>query len=502
MAVSRANAHPTHLATPSDQSSPQHSKRKRSFDAESYKASRSTTKRQRIKSKETEHYAAQEDRLSYWVETNTWPQLHEEILEMPSASNKRDASSGVSSSTHWSQRYRELAQHGIHAEEPPFLQTESREFCEELLEQRFSTVRYTNIPPEKFEDMLARVQYLNETRLQRDITPWVAPSPEILRLWGEAGIDGLGEELNVEWNRCQTMGGTHPKPDLTVGLMPSAFLPDELKTLQNYASPYCPCYVTPNLCFPFFTCEAKSSQVGLDKADSQNLHSAAISVRAIFQLYERAYGWRSSKMLKDLDGHTLAFSISHDAHRIHMYSHSAVCGEATTVAELHYYRYSIGLVDLRMRGGRDRLAAYNFVRNVYEHFAPRHLSRIRGAVTMLAQSRSRSLVPSAASESGAEDFESQDQSDAGSSEGDRGRKHVRRQHSSVAVATMRTQMSQLMEQLTQQREDSAKQLARSAEQLAQQREDSAKQMAQQREDSAKQLAQLEQIIDLLRNKQA
>ncbi|KAL9052557.1 MAG: hypothetical protein Q9162_005305 [Coniocarpon cinnabarinum] len=506
MAVSYANAHPTHLPTPPSQISP----RKRSLDTQSYKASPSTTKRQRIESKETEPYTAKEDPLSYWVETNTWPQLYKEPLEMPSPSKKRDASSGRSSSTHWSQKYRELAEHGIHSEEPPFLQSESRNFCEELLQQRFPTVRYASIPHDKFEDMLARVLFLNETRVQRDITPWVAPSPEILRFWGEAGIDGLGEELNTQWSRCyQTMGSTCPKPDLTVGLMPSVFSSDELKTLQNNASPHCPCYTTPNLCFPFLTCEVKSSQEGLDKADGQNLHSAAISVRAIFQLYERAYGWRSSEMLKDLDGCTLAFSISHDAHRIHLYSHFAVCGEATSVSELHYYRYSIELLSLKIRGGRDRLVAYNFVRNVYERFVPHHLSRIRGAVAVLSRSRSRSLVPSEASELGAEDVEWQDQSDASSSEGDRGRKHVRRQQSGAAIATMRTQMSQLMEQLTQQREEMAQQREDNAKQLAQQREESTKQtsqlmeqLTQQREDSAKQLAHLQQIIDALCKKQA
>ncbi|KAL9051656.1 MAG: hypothetical protein Q9162_005865 [Coniocarpon cinnabarinum] len=527
MAVPRANAHPTHLPTPPSQISPRHSKRKRSLDTQSSKISPYAAKRQRIESTHPEPYTVREDRLSYWVETNAWPQSHEEPLEMPNLPEKRDASSSRSSSTHWSDRYRELAENGIHAEEPPFLQPKSRDFCEELLEQRFPTVCYTSIPRDKLQDMIVRVQYLNETRLQRDITPWVAPSPEILRLWGEVGLDGLGEELNTEWSRCQTMGGTRPKPDLTVGLMPSAFSQDELKTLQNYASPYYPCYVTPNLCFPFLTCEAKSSQVGLDKADGQNLHSAAISVRAIFQLYERAYGWQSSEMLQDLDSHTLAFSISHDAHRIHLYSHYAVCGEATSVSELHYYRYSVGLLDLKMRGGRDCLVAYNIVRNVYERFAPQHLSRIRGAVAALARSRSPSLVPSEASELGAEDVDSQNQLDANSSEDDRGRKHVRRQHSSAAMATMRTQMSQLMEQLTQQRdeiaqqrEDNTKQLAQQREestrQLAQQREESTKQTSQlmeqltrqredsakQREDSAKQLAHLQQIIDVLCKKQA
>ncbi|KAL9048196.1 MAG: hypothetical protein Q9162_007821 [Coniocarpon cinnabarinum] len=580
MAVSRANAHPTHLPTPSTQASPQHSKRKQSFDTQSYKASLSTTKRQRIESRETEHSAAeedaaeedaaeedaaqedaaqedaaqedaaqedaaqedaaqedvaqedaaQEDRLSYWVETNTWPQLLQEPSEMPRPSKKRDKSSGHSSSIHWAERYRELAQNGIHDHDRgSLLRDESSNFCRELLQQRFQVVRYASVPHHKFLDILDCVQHLNESRLQRDITPWLVPSPEILRLWGEEGIYGLGEEINAEWSRCKTMGSTHPKPDLTVGLTPSAFSWDENKILRNYASPEYPSYFTANICFPFLTCEAKSSQIGLDVANGQNLHSAAISVRAIFRLYERAYGWRSLKMRDDLDGHTLVFSISHDAHRVALYSHFAVCGDATSTSELQYYRHIIRSLDLEEENGSGHLISYNFVRNVYEGFAPRHLSRIREAVAALAQF-------SEAFSSGAEDVNSQDQSDAGSSDVNQARKYVRREDSSAATAAMRAQMSQLMERLTQQqedsakqlahsaeqlaqqredsakqlahsaeqlaqqREDSAKQLAHSAEQLAQQREDSAKQLAQQREDSTKQLAQFQQIIDLLRDK--
>ncbi|KAL9047881.1 MAG: hypothetical protein Q9162_007925 [Coniocarpon cinnabarinum] len=487
MAVPRANTHPTHLPTPPSQISPQRSKSKRSLDTQSYEASPSPTKRQRIESEETEPHTAEVDPLSYWVETNTWPRLYTEPSEMPNPSKKRGAKSSNTSATHWSEKYRELAQHGVYDDEGPLLHTETRDFCRELLKPRFQTVRYASIPHHKFRDVLRRVKHLNESRLQRDITPCLIPSPEILRLWGEEVMTELGEEINMDWIRCQTMGSTRPKPDLTVGLMPSAFSQDETKTLQNYASPEFPCFFTPNLCFPFLTCEAKSSQVGLDVANGQNLHSAAISVRAIFRLYERAYGWRSSKMLEDLDGRTLVFSISHDPCRVALYSHFAICGDATSASELRYYRYTIQELNFEADDGSGHLVSYNFVRNVYDRFAPSHLSRIREAVAVLPRSRSQSPVPSEASE-WAEDVTSQDQSDAGSSEGDSRHKHVR--HSGAAVATMRTQMAQLMEQLTQQREELAQQQEGNTKQLAQQREDSAKQMSQLMEQSTQQREEL------------
>ncbi|KAL9093215.1 MAG: hypothetical protein Q9159_000392 [Coniocarpon cinnabarinum] len=178
-------------------------------------------------------------------------------------------------------------------------------------------------------------------------------------------------------------------------------------------------------------------------------------------------------MRDDLDGRTLVFSISYDPYQVALYSHFAICGDATLTKELHYYRRIIRSLDLEEENGSGHLISYNFVCNVYEGFAPRHLSRIREAVAVLAQS----------SEAGAGDVNSQDQSDADSSDG--GRKRVR------------TEVSQLIEQLAQQREDSTKQmsqlmeqLAQQREELAQQREDSAKQLAQQREDSTKQMSQL------------
>ncbi|KAK0247139.1 hypothetical protein LTS02_012018 [Friedmanniomyces endolithicus] len=86
------------------------------------------------------------------------------------------------------------------------------------------------------------------------------------------------------------MGASKPKPDFAVGLQRSAFEAGELSKLENYATSQAPFLFTPNLCFPFLVCEAKTGQVGIDRADTQNIHSASIAVRAILRLYNAAYG--------------------------------------------------------------------------------------------------------------------------------------------------------------------------------------------------------------------
>lgn len=512
---SPSSSHPPRSRPSLSQLSPKQSKRKRA-DVAQLDDIHSPTKRNRnasyhgsVASKEIES-----DPTLHWVEQQSWPPAQETDSQIMSSQSgkKRGGSPSRSPSTHWSERYRRLEEFGIRSGDSPDLQPQNLQLCRRLLEERFREVRYANIPQDKFADLSSRVQYLNETRIQRDITPWVLPSPDLLQLWGEEGLQDLGEELNAEWIRCSTMGWTRPKPDVTVGLAPRAFLGEDQQRLQSYATPDAPVYVTPNICFPFLVCEAKSSPVGLDEADGQNLHSASIAVRSIFAIYEKAWGWRSPRMLEDLNGQILVFSISHDHHRVQLYGHFAVCGDATSASGLAYYRYLIKLVSLRTGGGSERLVPYNFVRNLYDIFVPAHLGRLRSAVAGLPLPRTQSLAPSEALEGESEDPELLDPSSPPSaSEGSRGRPRLQRQPSTASIATMRTQPSQLIHQLTQTKEDNTKQREESIkqrEEYLKQREESVKQLAQlwedharEREESARQYAQqLQQLGDRLRNR--
>jgi hypothetical protein len=99
----------------------------------------------------------------------------------------------------------------------------------------------------------------------------------------------ISKELDAEWIKVATMGSTRPKPDYTVGLLRNSFTEEEIKTLENYVTPTQPFHFTPELCFPFLVCEAKTGEKGLNQADRQNIQRASIAVRAIIVLCQQAF---------------------------------------------------------------------------------------------------------------------------------------------------------------------------------------------------------------------
>jgi len=205
------------------------------------------------------------------------------------------------------------------------------------------------------------------------VTPWLVPSAEHLYFSGCAELGYIGEEIQAEWVRCESMGASKPKPDFAVGLQRSAFEDGELSKLENYSTPQGPFLFTPNLSFPFLICEAKTGQTGINKADTQNIHSASIAVRAILRLYNAAYG-RDHEKTQALLGRILVFSVSHNNQLVNLYGHYAVASSSNdktdgTAEELQYFRYGIAMFSLTMYEGRDRYNAYNFIRNVYDKFA-------------------------------------------------------------------------------------------------------------------------------------
>ena len=259
------------------------------------------------------------------------------------------------------------------------IQKSSKDLCHDLIEGDRQPTQHCLFPPEQLLTVLERVQGLNEGRIQRDVTPWVVPSAEVLFYCGELDANIIGDEVNAEWSRCATMGSTRPKPDYAAGLLPSAFTKDEIQKLRNYASPTRSVFFTPDLCFPFLICEVKTGEQGFNQADRQNIHSASIAVKGVIELFKTAFG-DNSERVKDLYGQVLVFTVSHDNDRVCLYGHYAVNTEAD---ELQYYRYQIALISLSAQDGADKYMAYNFVRNVYDIFAPMHQKRIRDASALL-----------------------------------------------------------------------------------------------------------------------
>jgi len=334
--------------------------------------------------------------------------------ERPSLQNSKRKSS----STHQSDKQQRLEQHGIHMKRSMLLSGESKRYCTELLEGDHAPEGCPCYPIDKIDNVLDRVGRLNESRLQRDVTPWVVPSAENLFFSGDTRLDFIGEEINTEWTRCEPMGLTRPKPDFTVGLQQSAFAAEELAKLENYGTLRSPFYFTPDLCFPFLICEAKTGRVGIEQAETQNIHSASIAIRALLDLYVTAFG-RSHEKTKGLLERVLVFTVTHNNHIVKLYGHYAVertnssgaDGDEAT-GDFEYFRYDFAMFSLDMFEGRDRFRAYNFVRNVYDKFAQQHLERVRDAVRCMQLPQYCTGLSFGASDMTLEDGQSQQSSEA------------------------------------------------------------------------------------------
>ena len=310
-----------------------------------------------------------------------------------------------------------LAENGIYIRASALIQRTSKDLCFSFLAGDRTPGQCSCYPPEQIPNVLEHIQGLNEGRLQRDITPWVVPSAENLFFSGEITPDYIGEEIQADWTRCATMGGTRPKPDYTAGLLRTAFTKEEIGKLQKYTSFERPFFFTPNLCFPFLICGAKIGQEGIDKADRQNIHSASIAVGAIIELYKAAFGTTYPDRMNELYGQVLAFSVSHNHKLVNLYGHFAVLSDDST-RKPKFHRFDIAIFSLTMFDGADRYKAYNFVRNVYEKFAPEHRKRIKDAVASLPALAERTGHSFAASDLALEDTDSQQNSQVAGSQDD------------------------------------------------------------------------------------
>ena len=310
-----------------------------------------------------------------------------------------------------------LAKNGIYMRASALMQRTSKDLCSSFLEGDRTPSQYPCYPPEQIPNILERIQDLGEGRLRRDITPWVVPSAENLFFSGEITLDYIDEEIQADWTRCATMGGTRPKPDYTAGLSRTAFTEEEIGILENYTSFERPFLFTPNLCFPFLMCEAKIGYEGLDEADRHNIHSASIAVGAIIELYKAAFGTTYPDRMNELNGQVLAFSVSHNNSLVYLYGHYAVLSDDSTRTP-KFYRYDIAIFSFTLYDGADRYKAYNFVRNVYEKFAPEHRKRIKDAVASLPALAERTGLAFAASDLALEDTTSQQNSQVAGSQDD------------------------------------------------------------------------------------
>ena len=383
---------------------------------------------------------------------------------------------------HHSDRLRGLAEHGVYMRASALIQKTSKDLCRSFLTGDRTPGQYPCYPPEQITNVLDRIHSLNEGRLQRDITPWVVPSAENLYFSGEKVPNYIGEEIQAEWTRCATMGSTRPKPDYTAGLLTSAFTNDEIEKLQNYASIERPFFLTPNLCYPFLICEAKTGLVGMDKADRQNIHSASIAVRAIIELYKAAFGTTNPDRVKDLYGQVLVFSVSHNNMQVNLYGHYAVLSDDSSKL-LKFYRYGIAMVGLTVDDGAERFKAYNFVRNVYEKFAPEFRKMITTAVASLSLPTKKTGPSFASSEIASEEMDRSNSQDAALQDDEDFPTPTE-----PASVSQRKELAKAKEQLERERRESNEQINKLLQQMEQQRIES-KEILQQQKNESKEILQ-------------
>ena len=259
-----------------------------------------------------------------------------------------------------------------------------RELCKTLLSGEYETPTGTLFENEFFVKALREARSRNEFRVSRDLMPLLVPSAELLHIRGATDLKGVIEELNTEWTKCGVIFGPHPKPDFAVGLGSSAFTPDELQQLRTNHTDQCPSYMTADLFFPFLICEVKSANLPLAEAERQTMHSASIAVRALIELY------RKVSREQELDQKILVFSVAHDPSFVKIYGHYAKIDGP----KLRYFRHLIRSFDFTdadvedsagVLNRKDRWTAYRFTRKVYEYFVPKHLGRIRSALSPLVE---------------------------------------------------------------------------------------------------------------------
>lgn len=89
--------------------------------------------------------------------------------------------------------------------------------------------------------------------------------------------------------------------------------------------------------------------------------------------------FRAVNREKELHRQIIAFSVSHSSRIVQIYGHYAeIDGPKTT-----YYRHDIETFTFTGRNGREKWTAYQFVKNIYELWVPRHLQRLCSVIDAL-----------------------------------------------------------------------------------------------------------------------
>ena len=336
--------------------------------------------------------------IEHWASTGLWPKNFSDMSqEQSDSSRKRGRGSSYTQSVkdgsvpkaHTSEFEKEIAQHGILMDDykgQVFVSEASKELGMKMLQARYGEPRYPPFQPSKFLLVLNRVRTRNETRIFRDITPFIVPSAELLFLEGQDDLEDIAEELNADWKKCDPMGGPAPRPDFAAGIASSAFTDEQIAKLKNHSAWQRPTLFTSNMYFPFLLCEAKSGNQAIARADRQNAQSSSLAVNAVIELH-RVLG---DSHVSQLSGQVLVFSVSHDHEQVKIYGHYAILDGTQTT----FYRYLFDSFNLNIGSGQHREKVYGFVRELYHKFYRAHLKRICDALSHMEDPRTLSMTSS------------------------------------------------------------------------------------------------------------
>ncbi|KAI2470182.1 hypothetical protein F4781DRAFT_185783 [Annulohypoxylon bovei var. microspora] len=252
----------------------------------------------------------------------------------------------------------------------------SKDICKMLLEGQQAFPNDSLFQDSLFQATCEAIRKANEARLVRDISPLIVPSAETFALRGDKHLDILIESVNQSWSSAILIIEDYPQPNYSLGFRQEAFTESQLKRLESFAGELVDnsyFRATESIYFPFLSSQVGCGDMGLEIADRHNMHSMTIAVRGIVELYKLV------KREKELNGEVLAFSISHSERKVRIYGHYAVDDGSQT----SFYRHLLRRYDYTALNGRDRWAAYQFTRNIYDVWVPIHLRRICSVVDEL-----------------------------------------------------------------------------------------------------------------------
>lgn len=254
-----------------------------------------------------------------------------------------------------------------------------KDICQRLLDSHQVTPSDTVFEDKYFTEFQRLISDRSEASVFMQLSPLVFPSVVDLYVRGHRALKDLIQGNNDNWNRSIPFFGPRPQPDHTVGYRVTSFDDVQLRKLRIQQSDSTHYAARDDIYFPFLTCEVKGSQQSLDIADRQNMHSMAVAVRGVVELYKQV------QRQDELHRQILAFSVSHDHRNVYIYGHYA----DQNGNDIAYYRHRIQ--EIRLSDPKDRWVAYKFVCNVYEHFAPLHLRRLKEIIDQLSDPGTESI---------------------------------------------------------------------------------------------------------------